>query len=127
MLHRRLYLFCKAQFITATLNKVIHLQLIAPFIVMIICSFLTTKNKKESLDRFYVKMKTPVLPEPEDDAEELKKSYDNPDRFDHRKLIPNSNLEFQKPTVVDIVGFVISLAVCFGVIYLAILVAGIGA
>ena len=97
-----------------------------PFLVMILVSLFTRPNTQTSLDRYYVKMKTPVRSNPQKDAEELERSYQEPDRFNYRKLWPNSNLEIQKPTRFDIMGFVFSIATCFGIIALAVLIAGIG-
>ena len=101
-------------------------KIIVPFLVMIVVSLFTQPNSKSALDRYYVKMKTPVGGDPQQDAEELERSYREPDRFNDRKLWPNSNLEIQKPTRLDIVGFVLSLAACFGIIALAVLVTSIG-
>ena len=101
-------------------------KIVLPFLVMILVSFVTPANSKEALDRYYVKMKTPVLGDPESDAAELEESYRNPHRFDDRKLWPNSNLEFQKPTRVDLIGFGLSVLACFGIIALAIFITGIG-
>ena len=41
---------------------------------------------REPLDRYYVKMKTPVDPDPEADQRELELSLENPSRFDSRRL-----------------------------------------
>jgi len=71
-------------------------------------------------------MKTPVGSDPEQDVEELAKSYADPSRFDHRKLFPGTNLEFQRPSVLDAVGFVVCFVLCFGIIGLVLLVAEIG-
>jgi hypothetical protein len=101
-------------------------KIIAPFLVMILGSLLTKPNDKKALDRLYVKMKTPVDPVPEKDESEIEKSYANPDRFDKNKLFPNSNLEFQRPTKYDVIGFLICFALCFAIIGLVLLVAQIG-
>ena len=101
-------------------------KIIAPFLVMIIASLLTKPNDKKALDRLYVKMKTPVDPVPEKDQAEIKKSYANPDRFDKNKLFPNSNLEFQRPTKYDVIGFITCFGICFVIIGLVLLVARIG-
>ncbi len=101
-------------------------KIIAPFLVMIIASLLTKPNDKKALDRLYVKMKTPVDPVPEKDQAEIKKSYANPDRFDKNKLFPNSNLEFQRPTKYDVIGFITCFGICFVIIGLVLLVAQIG-
>jgi len=99
---------------------------VVPFLVMILASLFTRPNKKEALDRLYVRMKTPVDPEPEKDEAELKKSYAQPDRFDDTRLFPNTQLEITRPTKQDFWGFLACFAICFVIIGLIVLVAGIG-
>ena len=102
-------------------------KIIAPFLVMIIASLLTQPNSKKALDRFYVKMKTPVDPDPEGDAREIDVSYARPDRFNDRKLFPGSNWEFERPTKMDFWGFVGCFVICFAIIGVVLWVARIGA
>ena len=102
-------------------------KIIAPFLVMIIASLLTQSNSKKALDRFYVKMKTPVDPDPEGDAREIDVSYARPDRFNDRKLFPGSNWEFERPTKMDFWGFVGCFVICFAIIGVVLWVARIGA
>ena len=102
-------------------------KIIAPFLVMIIASLLTRPNSKEALDRLYVRMKTPVRPDPEEDKTEMEKSYAEPSRFDDRKMFPNTQLEIQRPTPMDFWGFIACFAICFAIIGLVFWVAGIGA
>lgn len=99
---------------------------VVPFLVMILCSLVTKPNSRESLDRLYVRMKTPVTTDPEHDKAEVEKSYADPSRFDDRKLFPGTGLEFQRPTVVDVVGFLACFAMCFAIIGVVLLVAQIG-
>lgn len=101
-------------------------KIILPFLVMTLVSCVTRPNSQAKLDRYYVKMKTPVLGETDEDAKQLELSYQQPDRFNDRKLLPNSQLEFQRPTRSDVVGFSLSLVACFGIIALAVLLTGIG-
>ncbi len=101
-------------------------KLIMPFVVIISLSFVTRPGSKEALDRYYVKMKTPVKSDPEEDQRELELSYATPNRFDHRKMFPGTNLEIQNPTTADIVGFVVSVGVCVLFVGLAMWVASIG-
>jgi len=101
-------------------------KIIAPFLVMILVSLFTQPNSKKALDRFYVKMKTPVDPDPERDEAEMDVSYARPHRFDDRKLFPGSQLEFQRPTKMDIWGFIGCFAICFAIIGLVLWVAKIG-
>ena len=104
----------------------VPLKVTLPFLVMIFASLLTRPNRKEALDRFYVKMKTPTEPIPEEDLKALELSYADPQRFDHKKLFPGSSFEFQRPGKADIVGFLISCLGVVGVILLALWVASIG-
>ena len=101
-------------------------KIVTPFLVMILFSFVTPKNKKSSLDRYYVKMNTPVDPNPDLDKQNLEAAYENPDAYQKNKIFPGSSLEFCKPSATDIIGFVASFAVCFAVIALAMWVASIG-
>ncbi|MEE8451103.1 MAG: sodium:solute symporter family protein [Thermoguttaceae bacterium] len=101
-------------------------KIILPFVVMILLSLVTRRNSTAALDRLYVKMKTPVVPDPELDRAELEKSYADPHRFDHRKLFPHGNLEIQKPTAADAIGFITCVAICFLIIWLVVWVAGLG-
>jgi hypothetical protein len=71
-------------------------------------------------------MKTPVDPDPEADARKLEAAYADPSTCERVQLLPGSSLEFQKPTTEDIVGFVISVAVCFAIIGIAFWMASIG-
>ena len=103
------------------------LKIFVPFLVMVVVSWVTKPNSKTALDRYYVKMKTPVRPEPQEDTAELEQSYQQPDRFNDRKLWPNTQLEFQRPSRMDVIGFILCLVACFGIIGLAVMISGIGA
>ncbi len=95
-------------------------RLVLPFVFLILLSFVTPRGDKERLDRYFVKMKTPVDPDPERDAEETRLSYENPNRFDDKRLFKFGGLEFNRPTVCDVVGFVVSFAICVGVVALIV-------
>ena len=98
-------------------------KIVIPFLVMIGFSFVTRSNSEEGLDRYYTKMKTPVDPDPQADRQNLEEAYANRDALEAKKLLPGSSLEFQKPTIVDAVGFVVCFGVCFAIIGLAAFVA----
>ncbi|MEO2033458.1 MAG: sodium:solute symporter family protein [Planctomycetaceae bacterium] len=101
-------------------------KILMPFVVMIVFSLITPQNSRNALDRYYVKMKTPVGPDPEHDKAEVEMSYADPSRFDHRKLFPGTSLEFQRPTRLDVGGFILCFLMCFAVIGLVLVVAQIG-
>jgi len=95
-------------------------MVVLPFVVMIVVSLVTPSVNKEVLDRYYVKMKTPVDPDPDADRAELEASYRDPSRFDHRRLVRCFGLEVQRPKLLDVVGFVVSFLICFGIIYFTV-------
>jgi SSS family solute:Na+ symporter len=95
-------------------------MVLLPFVVMIVVSLVTPSVNKEALDRYYVKMKTPVAPDPEVDRAELEASYRNPSRFDHRRLVPFFGLEVQRPKLLDVAGFVVSFLICFAIIWFTV-------
>ncbi|NQT15513.1 MAG: sodium:solute symporter family protein [Planctomycetes bacterium] len=101
-------------------------RVILPFVVMILLSLITPRVGKAGLDRYYVKMKTPVNPDPEADQRELAISYEDPSRFDHKRLVSRFGLEMQRPNREDIVGFVVCFLICFALIGLTIWLASIG-
>ncbi len=95
-------------------------RVVLPFVVMIALSLITPRVKKEELDRYYVKMKTPVNPDPEADRKELELSYQDPTRFDEKRLFNCCGLEFQRPNPVDIIGFIVCFIICFALIGLTV-------
>ncbi len=105
-------------------------KIIMPFLVMILASLITSAvgagNSQEALDKYYAKMKTRVIPDPEADHARLEAVYTGQQEPDRVKLFPNSQLEFQKPTRADILGFAVSILVCFAIIGTAFVIAGLG-
>ena len=90
-----------------------------PFILMILVSLFTTnKGLEKNIDRFYVKLKTKVNPDPELDRADLEISYANPTRFDHTKLFPKSNWEFCKWSKTATYGFLGSSALSLTILAL---------
>jgi len=111
------------------LNETIRILIrtIVPFLILIGVSLLTRRDDKTMLDRFFVKMKTPVETDPEQDKRQLALSYAEPHRFAHRNLFgPGSDWEFNKWTRTDTVGFAISCAAAVGVILLLVGLVSLG-
>jgi Na+/proline symporter len=77
-----------------------------PIAMLLVASWLTQPTEKRRVDRFYVRLKTPVGDTAEDDAKAVETSYANPTRFDHTKLFPRSNWEFTKWDRHDTLGFI---------------------
>ncbi len=101
-------------------------RLLTPFLVLIILSYLTPRGDNRVLDRYFAKMNTPVLADHDDDRQVLERAYAAPETTAGRKLFPQSDWEFVKPTTKDVVGFVASCVVCVAIIVLLIWLASIG-
>ncbi len=105
------------------MNETIRLLIrsIWPFFILILIALFTKPEPKEMLDRFYVKMKTPSVADREEDERQMQLSYQNPQRFDNKKMFPNSSWEFEKFEKVDIKGllyFSLGGALILSVLYI---------
>ena len=98
-------------------------RLVLPFVFLVLFSFITPRGDKIKLDQYYAKMKTPVDPNPEKDAEAMRLSYENPHRFDDKRLFKFGGLEFSRPNFVDISGFIVSFILCITIVWLIITIA----
>lgn len=76
-----------------------------PIFVLLIVSWLTRPADAARIDRFYVRMKTPVGATLEEDARAVEESYRDPRRFDNLKLFPHSSWELTKWNRQDALGF----------------------
>ncbi|MHC4231640.1 MAG: sodium:solute symporter family protein [Planctomycetota bacterium] len=85
-------------------------KLIFPFGAIFILGYLTKPVDQETLDRFYGKLLTPVNPDHDQDAKEIALTFENPRRFDHTKLFPNSHWYIRKWNWMDWKGFIIVMA-----------------
>ena len=102
------------------------LRILLPILLMVLVSLFTTPVELGHVIRFYAKMKTPVLADPDADKRELELSYRDPGRFDHSKLFPGSQLEFTRWTRQDLLGFLGGIICALLVIAMTLLVAGVG-
>ncbi|MDZ4852729.1 MAG: sodium:solute symporter family protein [Pirellulaceae bacterium] len=102
-------------------------RVLAPFLVLILVSLVTPRNRREALDRYYVKMKTEVDPDPEQDRKNLDESYSNPKRFEKLRMFPGSDFEMLRPRPKDVIGVLLSVAACGAIIGLLVFLAGLGA
>ena len=76
-----------------------------PILILVVASLLTRPTERRRVERFYVRMKTPVAPTLDEDAVRVEESYANPTRYDHLKLFPHSNLELTRWDRQDTLGF----------------------
>ena len=93
------------------LNETLRIlfRTLVPFGIMIVVSLVTRPDPKEVLDRFYSKMRTKVIPDPEADARELQLSLEDPHRYDHLLVFPRTQFEIYKWTRQDWIGFILSV------------------
>ena len=114
---------------TYAMNETLRILIraILPFLILVLISLLTRPLDKPLLDRFFVKMRTRVKEDREQDAREMELSYDAPDRFNERKLFPRSNWEFLRWTREDGFGFLAAVLGVFAVLGLLKLLISIGA
>jgi SSS family solute:Na+ symporter len=102
-------------------------RLITPFVLVVGLSLLTPSASRSTLDRFFAKMKTPVQSDPGADRAAVAEAAANPQALETQKVLPGTNLEMQKPTKVDCIGFVVAVIACALVVGLAWWVGTIGA
>ncbi len=111
------------------LNETIRILIrtIVPFLILIGVSLVTRRDDLALLDRFFVKMKTPVETDPDEDLRQLELSYADPRRFDGQNLFgPGSDWEFNRWTRTDAVGFAVSTVAAIGVILLLVGLVSLG-
>ncbi len=101
-------------------------KIVLPFVVMIFFSLITRRNSKYALDCYYAKMKTPVDPDREQDERNLVSAFAQPQALEYRKIWPGSEFEFQKPSAIDVIGFVVCVGICFAIIGAAAFAANLG-
>ncbi|NOX65706.1 MAG: sodium:solute symporter family protein [Chlorobi bacterium] len=104
----------------------IIIRTVVPFVVFLLVALYTKEESNDRIDRFFAKMKTKVADDPESDIKELELSYNNPERFDHMKVLPKSAWEFDKWDKEDIIGFSLSIVGVFVVIGLLIFLVSVG-
>jgi len=103
------------------------LRIVLPILIMVLVSLVTRPVDREVLLRFYARNRTPVQLDPEADRLEVERSYANPHRYDHERLLPASEFEFTRWTREDLVGFLLGILGTILVIGATLFVAGIGA
>ncbi|MEA2062167.1 MAG: sodium:solute symporter family protein [Gemmatimonadota bacterium] len=103
----------------STLNAIVFIcDAVFPFIILLLASLFTAKVNTQVLDRFYARVHTPVLADPDADRLEVEKSYATPHRFDGKLLFPGTGWEMLKPDRTDVWGFILAVVV-------ALLIAGV--
>jgi SSS family solute:Na+ symporter len=104
----------------------IIIRTLIPLLTIIVVSLLRKPDDKRMLDRFFAKMLTKVVPERVADTKELDRSMADTTRFNHKKIFPRSEWEFEKWDKDDWVGFTVSIAIVLGIILLLKILVSIG-
>jgi len=94
------------------------IYLVTGFVVMIVVSLFTQRTSKETLDKFYACMRTPIGPdEPETEPFTLPAGVEPGER---NVLIQHPDFEIPRPTLIDIGGFVaawVGVGLLIGAVY----------
>jgi SSS family solute:Na+ symporter len=76
-----------------------------PFLLLFLISWITPPVSRDTLDRFFARMHTPVQPTPEAETAALAAACANPAQFEHDKVFPGTGWEILKPARSDYIGF----------------------
>lgn len=87
-----------------------------PVLLVVFVSLFSRRPDQARVDQFFGRLKTPVGDTPELEAAAIAATKQDPHRFNHLKLLPNSSLEFTKWTREDAVGFSICCGVTLAII-----------
>jgi SSS family solute:Na+ symporter len=98
-----------------------------PFIVLFGVSLLTKPNSNIALNKFYACILTPTVADHAQDEKNVQDTIDDPELFKNKKLFPNSDWMFWKPTKLDIWGFIGCWILVGFIIWLYYIVTNIGA
>lgn len=107
-----------------TLNYVFDSLL--PFALFFIFSLFTKEMAFERAERFYAKMRTPVVEDPGQDAANLAHACAHPDESEKRKLFPGSSLELQVWRKKDYIAFTAASALALAILGSFFLILQIG-
>lgn len=101
-------------------------KLLLPFVILIGVSLGARKHGSPEGERFFVKMRTPVRPDREEDERALAAALARPAGTESCLLFPGSRLEFQKWSREDAVGFALNALFAFAVVGLLFVVVNFG-
>lgn len=101
-------------------------DVIFPFILLFGLSLVTRRNSEKTLREFYGAVHTPTVSDPEEDARRVREAVAHPEMVEQRKLFPNTEWEFWKPTKADIWGFVGCWVLVAGVMFLYVYLMNLG-
>lgn len=94
-------------------------RILLPFSILILVSLRTRPDDRDQLDRFFAKMRTPVIPESEVDASNAARPLDDSDDPDLSRevlLFPDSSWELYSWTRQDSIGFALACLAVIGIL-----------
>ncbi|MBN2290353.1 MAG: hypothetical protein JXQ83_13545, partial [Candidatus Glassbacteria bacterium] len=107
----------------STLQAVVFISdALLPFLVLLLVSLFTPGVSERKLDLFYARVHTPVYADPEKDRREVELSCADPGRFRSKLWFPGTRWEMLKPDSTDIWGFLLAVAIAFGLVGVVFLV-----
>jgi solute:Na+ symporter, SSS family len=106
--------FSKAQLVAVRF----YFDALFPFFLLFLFSFFSRPVAKEDLDKFFVRLRTPVQATPEADRQALADAGGRFETFEKDKIWPGSNWEIYKPGWRDVLGFGGSWALVGVIIFL---------
>jgi hypothetical protein len=80
-------------------------NLLVPIFVLFLVGYLTRQDTGKELDRFFMKLQTPVCADLEQDQKNLQAAYASPEKYKAGKMFPNSNWEIRRQSRFDYLGF----------------------
>ncbi len=102
-------------------------DIITPFLLLFVVSLLTKKNSAKVLNEFYAAVHTPTVANQQEDSRLLAEAIANPEIVKKKKIFPDSDWEFWKPSKWDVWGFIICWLLVAGIIGLYYVIMSIGA
>lgn len=87
-----------------------------PFVLFFIISLFTKERTPERAERFYIKMRTPVVEDPKQDDANLAHNYAHPAQTEKLKLFPKSSLELQVWRKRDYIAFAVASAIALAIL-----------
>ncbi|CAN5348038.1 hypothetical protein BH09VER1_BH09VER1_28060 [soil metagenome] len=101
-------------------------KILLPFLIVIVISLLSGPRVTEPVSQFFLRMRTEVKPEREEDDAAVAVAYARPEETVRKLLFPRSGLEFFKWNRVDTLGFLGACGLAFAVMGLLYLVVSLG-
>lgn len=101
-------------------------KILLPFVVLIIVSLATRQEEPEAVRQFFLRMRTKVRVDREEDERGLQGAYADPESTRVRLLFPATRLEFFKWDREDAVGFILGCVAALGIVGMLYVILNVG-